>query len=136
MDPNFHEAHWFLGCVYIFLKRYDEAAGEFMKAVTCSGSSPRMLAELGSAYGYLGKTTEAIQILDKLNDLALKTYIAPYNFALLYTGLGDLEKALDWLERSRDDRNSLLIYLRTEHQFAQLRSDPRFGAIVRSIGLS
>jgi len=135
MDANFHEAHWFLGCVYMHLKKYDEAAAEFSKAVTCSGSSPRMLAELGSAYGYMGKTGEARRILDRLNELALTTYVAPYNFALLYTGLGDLEKALDWLESSRDDRNSLLIYLRTEHQFAPLRSDSRFGEIVRSIGL-
>ena len=72
---------------------YDEAIAAFQKAVSCSGGSARMLAELGHAYGLAGKRTEAVKILAELKELSKHHYISPYNLALVYTGLGDNDQA-------------------------------------------
>ncbi len=135
MEPNFHEAHWFLGWAYEQKAMYGEAIAEFQKAVACSGGSARMLAELGHAYGLAGKRTEAETVLDELKELSSRHYVSPYNLALVYTGLGDKDKAFEWLNEACEDRSGLLIYLKTQHSFDSLHADPRFKDLVRRIGL-
>ena len=135
MDPNFHEAHWFLGWAYEEKAMYDEAIAAFQKAVSCSGGSARMLAELGHAYGLAGKRTEAVKILAELKELSKHHYISPYNLALVYTGLGDNDQAFVSLNEACEDRSGLLIYLKTQHSFASLHGDPRYQEILRRVGL-
>ena len=133
--PNFHEAYWFLGWVYEHKKLYDKAIEEFKKAVSYSGGSPRMLGELGKAYGLSGRKTDAVKIADELLELSSRQYVSPYNLALVYLGLRDNERTIEWLKKSCDDRSALLPYLNTQWQFDEIRSDARFAEIVERIGL-
>ncbi len=135
MDPNFHEARWFLGWAYEEKAMYQEAITEFQHAVDCSGGSARMLAELGHAYGLAGMPAEAEKVLDQLKELSKEQYVSPYNMALVYTGLGEKDAAIEWLGKACDDRSGLLIYLKTQHSFDSLRTDSRFEECLRRIGL-
>jgi len=135
MAPGFHEGYWFLGWIHEYKKSYDKAIEAFGKAVSCSGSSLRMKAELGKAYGFAGRDAEAAKIAEELIELSSRQYVSPYNIALVYTGLRDNDRALEWLEKACDIRAALLPYLRTQWQFDELRSDPRFTQIVERIGL-
>ncbi len=135
MNSDFHEAHWFLGWAYEQKSMYGEAVAEFQKAVECSGGSARMRAELGHAYGLAGRRADAEKVLDDLKSLSAQHYISPYNFALVYVGMGDNDQAFEWLKQACEDRSGLLIYLNTQHSFDSLRSDPRFADCVRLIGL-
>jgi len=55
--------------------------------------------------------------------------------ALVYTGLGDKDKAFEWLENAYNERNHWLIWIKVEPRFDSLRSDPRFTDLLRRIGL-
>ncbi len=55
--------------------------------------------------------------------------------AEIYTGLGEKHQALEWLEKTYEERSTALIYLKVDPVFDSLRSDPRFADLLRRIGL-
>ena len=110
---------------------FKEAIGEMERAVTLSPDETEILWNLGHAYAAAGKTAEARKILDDLHSLAKKRYVQPYAFALIHTGLGENEEALEWLEKAYQDRNGGMPYLQGEPRFDPLRSDPRFQDLLR-----
>jgi hypothetical protein len=68
--------------------------------------------------------------------MSANTYIAPYNVAVIYAGLGDKDKAFEWLNRAYDARSYLLaVYLNTDARLDNLHEDPRFGVLRSRIGL-
>jgi hypothetical protein len=54
----------------------------------------------------------------------------------LYARLGDKQKALGWLNRNYEERRALGTLLNVDPVFDSLRSDPRFGDLVRRMGLT
>jgi hypothetical protein len=80
-----------------------------------------------------GKRTEAQKLLQQMNSPAVRNHVGDSEFALIYLGLGDKRRALDWLERARLSHDSDLIYLRADARFEPLRSDLRFQELVHRI---
>ena len=58
----------------------------------------------------------------------------PFNLAIVYLGLGDRARALDYLERASDADSQWMIYLRGDRIFDPLRSEPRFAALMKKLG--
>ena len=61
-----------------------------------------------------------------MHALAEERYVLPYGFALIHTGLGELEEAFEWLERAYQDRNGRMAFLQVDPRLDPLRDDPRF----------
>ena len=55
--------------------------------------------------------------------------------AMLYADLGDIDQTLQWLNTAYQERDRLLLGLKTFFQLDPLRSDPRFAELVRKVGL-
>jgi hypothetical protein len=73
---------------------------------------------------------------DLIKNSAKNVAVSPYNVAVIYAGLGDNEKSLEWLERAYSLRSYYLpVYLPTDARLDSLRSDPRFKGLERRIGL-
>jgi serine/threonine protein kinase len=109
LNPDYMLAHWLLGINHYLLSRYEDALTELQTAVTLSGRSPWMLSTLGSLYGRLGKTSEARDVLAELIDRSKHEYVQAFYFAHLYLGLGEIDEALPWLEKSLEARDLYLI---------------------------
>ena len=74
--------------------------------------------------------------MDHLQELSAHSYVAPYNVAVIYAGLGEKDEAFDWLNRAYEDRSYTLVeYLTTDARLDSLHSDPRFDELRRRIGL-
>ena len=58
-----------------------------------------------------------------------------YDIAVVYVGLGEHVRAMDWLEKAYQERFSWLIWLQVEPMFDSLRSDRQFLDLVRRVGL-
>jgi hypothetical protein len=83
-----------------------------------------------------GNRAEAQKMLDHLKELSAHTWVAPYNVAVIYAGLGEKDQAFAWLDRAYKDRSYYLaVYLTTDARLDSLRSDPRFGELQRRVGL-
>jgi len=55
---------------------------------------------------------------------------------LIYIGLGDKDHAFQALDQAYDERSEYLVYLPTEPLADPLRSDPRFAAFLKRLGLT
>jgi serine/threonine-protein kinase len=131
LDPNYPVTFWILGAVYRTTGRYELAITEGEKAVKLSGGSPLMRAALAHSYGKAGKAKEALQILDELTVLAKRKYVAPHFFAGIHIGLGDNDRAVEYLEKSYEEHSHWLIYLHIDPSMDDLRSDPRFQDLLK-----
>lgn len=78
----------------------------------------------------MGWTSEAREILGRLQEAAAKRYVSPYQIALIYVNLGETEEAFAQLKKALALRDGWLIWLNVEPQFDLLRSDPRFAELV------
>ena len=135
LDPNYPVTNWALGLLYRRMGRYELAIAEGEKGVNLSGGSPLMRAALAHSYGKAGRTKEALQILDDLTKLAKQKYVAPHFFAGIHIGLGENDRAFEYLEKSYEEHSHWLIYLHIDPSMDDLRDDPRFQNLLRRVGL-
>ncbi len=129
--PNEPMALSRLGRNYEQKGMFTEAIGEAERAVTLSPDFIEHKWMLGHAYAVAGKTAEARKILDDLHALAEKQYVLPFGFAVIHTGLGENDEALEWLERAYQDGNGWMAFLHVVPWLDPLRSDPRFQDLLR-----
>ncbi len=89
-------------------------------------------AFLGYAYGASGDRARAMAEMEDLKRRSLHGHVLPFNLALVYIGLGDRERALDYLERAYAS-DSQWMGLKNDRIFDPLRSEPRFVALMRKL---
>jgi tetratricopeptide (TPR) repeat protein len=135
LDANYPMTYWILGLVLRKMGRYELAIAEGEKGVNLSGGSPLMRAELAHTLGAAWKRKEAIQILDDLMELAKQKYVPPYFFAGIYVGLGENERAIEYLEKCYEEHSHWLIYLHMDPSMDALRDDSPFQDLMRRVGL-
>jgi class 3 adenylate cyclase/TolB-like protein/Tfp pilus assembly protein PilF len=135
LDPTFGPAHLWFGRPYLQKGMYEEAIAEIQQAVASSGGSTISLAVLAHALASSGKEPEAKEILQGLLERSRTGYLPSYWVALVYTGLGDVDQAMAWLERAYDERSSWLVWIKVEPRFDRLRSEPRFVSLLRRMRL-
>jgi serine/threonine-protein kinase len=139
-DPDFWVARHYLALAYVQKGMHDEAIAELRKLIKApaSGAIPDQVIEaeseasasLGFAYGMAGKQTEARAIISQLDALSKKRYVSPLYFAIVYAGVKDDDKAIEYLNKAFDARHPGLVLIRIEPMFDSLRGDNRFKALI------
>jgi eukaryotic-like serine/threonine-protein kinase len=135
LDPNYALTYWILGLLLRKTGPYELAITEGEKGVKLSGGSPLMRAALAQTLGAAGRTKEALQILDELTNLAKQKYVAPYFFAGIHIGLGENERAIEYLEKCFEEHSHWLIYLHIDPSMDALRDNAGFQSLLRRVGL-
>jgi len=136
LDPNFWFSHCFLGRAYEQKRKFPEAIAEFQRAIEVDKDNSEIWSGLGNAYAVSGKTAEGQKVLDHLKELSAHGWVAPYNVAVIYAGLGDKNQAFAVLEQAYKDRSYYMAtYLATDERLDTLRSDPRFADLRKRVGL-
>jgi serine/threonine protein kinase/Tfp pilus assembly protein PilF len=136
LDPTFWFAPCFLGRAYEHKGKLSEAIAEFHRALELEKDNPEIWSALGHAYALSGNRAEAQKVLDHLKELSAHSYVAPYDFAVIYAGLGEKDQAITWLNRAYGERSYYMpVYLTTDARLDSLRSDPRFADLLRRVGL-
>jgi tetratricopeptide (TPR) repeat protein len=138
MDPQSLAAHE--GLVKCFQQKNMEKEVVEELGAEMHVSHDEQAAELiQSSYqstGYQGMLrTLYLTELKQFQQTAKQTYISPLIQAELYSLLDEKDQAFEWLEKAYRERSSKLTDLKLDPDFDNLRSDPRFTALVRKIGL-
>jgi len=133
--PQSYMAHFMIGDIYRDSGRFEEAIEPQRRAVELSGGAPQMLGWLGLNLAKSGKTAEARSILRQLETIAGERYVLPTNFVWIYVGLEEYDNAFAWMERAIDDRDSIIIPIKSYPFFDPMRSDPRFLALLHKMNL-
>lgn len=131
IDPNFPRAHFRLGNIYEHMNQYQRAISEYEKAVSLSGGDTYYQSSLGHAYAMAGMIEEASKSLRKLEELSHTRYVPPYATAMICFGIGEADLGYRRLESAIADRSTSMAYLSVDPTLNNLRSDPRFTAILR-----
>jgi TolB-like protein/DNA-binding winged helix-turn-helix (wHTH) protein len=126
-EPGEWLDHFFLGVGYEGLGRPQEAIPEFETAVRMSGGDQDPTAALANAYAVTGRRVEAEKILSDLILKSKTSYVSPYMIGAIYAGLGDKDKAFEFLDQAVTDRCTDVVWqLKADPRIDSLRSDPRF----------
>jgi adenylate cyclase len=132
IDPNFAFAYHLLGWAEVW--KGNPAAGivHFEKARALD-TQPQFLTDLGYAYARIGERAKAEQVLRDLETQSQTRFVAPGLRAMIYLGLGEKKKALDWLERSYDQQDGSCGNFKVDPLFDSIRKEPRFQALLKKI---
>jgi DNA-binding winged helix-turn-helix (wHTH) protein/TolB-like protein/Tfp pilus assembly protein PilF len=133
--PDFPPTRVFLARSYLAMGKYQEAIAEIEKAVNTSQRNIIPVAFLSYAYFKADRRGDADKLLGELEARAKKEYIPPWLFAMIHSGAGHKDRAFEYLEQARLERQPYLTHLKVDPAFDNLRSDPRFGELVKKIGI-
>ena len=134
LDPDYFMLHFIAGRAHMRLNNYAKAI-KHLKTAIGTGEMPLMEAALGLAYAVSGKKGLTQKLAEQFKEAAKKRYIPPTYFGMLLAGLGDRDKALDWLDQAYKERADGLTWLAVEPMLDEIRNDPRFQELIRRIGL-
>ena len=79
------------------------------------------------------RVAQAMETLNELNRLASRRFVTPFCQALVYLGLREDSKAIEWLEKAYQKRSIWVAWLKVEPMYDPLRSNPRFQALYKKM---
>jgi len=127
---------WLLGFALTANGQPAEAIPVLEKALPISNRSPGIIGVLVRAYAHAGRRADALRLLEELKRRKQAGYVPAAAFVNAYLGLGENEEAFVWLEQAYKEHSNILLYLKTHPYFDPIRDDPRFGNLLRRVGLS
>lgn len=133
IEPQDYWSTLFLGIAYGVEGRGEESVQYLQRAYVLAGASPELVAKLGDIFRQGGHTA-VLRALARGNEVKQGTGdVISSTVALLYAQLGEREKALEWLERAYASHTRDLVFMNVEPQYARLRNEPRFQALLRKM---
>ncbi len=132
--PNYYATHRHLGNYFCQKEMFDEAIAALEHARSLSPDDPHLIADLGYCHARSGSTGAARELLQELEARSRQRYVSPMALALLHVGLGEDERAVEWLQRAGDVHALKVVNLRADPRFDALRSDSRVADLLRRIG--
>jgi TolB-like protein/DNA-binding winged helix-turn-helix (wHTH) protein/Flp pilus assembly protein TadD len=136
LDPNNPVPYGYLGLLYEREHKYDQAAQQFQKAEGFETEKSTYLFDVAGAYAREGRVSEARRLAEKLTAHSKTHYTNPYWFAAMYTGFGDQNKVIHWLELAVHQRSCTALEINTDSRLDFLRSDPRFQKLTSEMRLA
>jgi tetratricopeptide (TPR) repeat protein len=135
LAPTFGPAHVLLGRVYVAQGQPERAVEELERAHVLMGPRPDVITPHAYVLARSGRQLEARAMVDELRRISQPRDPAPMRIAFLHIGLGEIDRAFEWLDKAIDARDWQVALLNSEPAFDTLRSDRRFAALVERIGL-
>jgi tetratricopeptide (TPR) repeat protein len=127
-------AYMVMGKAYAGKGMYRESLAAAEKYSSLSRGSATSVALLGYVNGRLGERSQALQSVEQLAAASKQNYTSPLAFALVFTGLGDKDRAFGWLERAYQERSNPIAHLKLDPIWDPVRADARFASLVQRIG--
>jgi serine/threonine protein kinase/tetratricopeptide (TPR) repeat protein len=136
LDPHNLQAQVHLAMYYMLTGRFDEGVRAAENSVEPAKGFPFLLGVLGCGYALSGRIDEANKLIEELQGNAEKAYFPSVVFAFIYSGLGEIDKALDCLEKAIKEQDATVTVAFGNPLFDPLRSHPRYHALLRKMNLA
>ena len=134
IDPNYSYSNMYLAWGYLQKSMYEEALTHIRKEKDLArGWNPYVESWMGIIYLRMGKKEKAQEILNKLIKKSEQEYVSSYNIALVYFALGEDAKGFHWMDKGYQERDYWLNWLKIEPALDEVRSDPRFKALLEKL---
>ena len=130
--------------MYFWMGRAYESKGQMPQAISALEKSwqgspenlqGRGFGMLASVYARAGRKADAMRLLDSAIAQSKRAHVSPCSVAIVYIGLGNHDRAFEWLEKAYVERDHSMVSLKIEPAYHPLRGDPRFVALLRRMKL-
>ena len=135
MRRDYTRAHVIAGTAHEALGDVNEALAQYQRALTMDPMDRRALPAFGYLLGKAGQKERALEVARRLERMNSEVRNCAFQVAVVYAGLGDNQRTLDWLERAWKTRQVHFPFAVAEPRFRNLHRDPRFLALLGRIGL-
>lgn len=136
INPVSEETHRGLGFSYMHLGELQKAERAFREGLLYTPESAYALAGLVGVLHRQGRSDEALAIQHELEKRARTEYVSSAAFVMLHAALGNVEEAVDWLYKARDERRGFVVYIGVNPTLDSLRQSPRFNALLAELSLT
>jgi tetratricopeptide (TPR) repeat protein len=136
LDPNFATVYGFLERAYEAKGLYEQAVAADLKAFALREDSSAVVAALKEAYRVYGWTGYWRKRLELTKEQAKRNgYVGPNQMVLIYARLGERDRAFEWMEKSYQERDFWLNFIKIDPLLDSLRPDARFTDLLQRVGL-
>jgi DNA-binding winged helix-turn-helix (wHTH) protein/Tfp pilus assembly protein PilF len=132
LDPSHLLAREFIAAVYWKKGDFDRQMAETIRHAQSHGVPDETLDELKHAYASGGRRGVVEYVLGQ----ASKQNLPPFQLALLFGEVENLDEAFRQLDLAIERRDPSLVHLAVAPQWDSLRGDPRFAERLRRMGFS
>jgi TolB-like protein/Flp pilus assembly protein TadD len=124
-----------LGFALVANNQPGDAIPVLEKSISVMNGSPASTGVLIRAYAHAGRRGDALRLLGELQKRRRAGYVPAGAFVNAYLGVGENDRAFDWLEQAYKEQSNILQFLKVHPYFDPIRADPRFADLVRRVGL-
>jgi TolB-like protein/Tfp pilus assembly protein PilF/predicted Ser/Thr protein kinase len=135
LDPNMGLAYFHAGTAYSQNRLMDKAISAFQKSRELAAYSGWAEGQLGIVYLTIGQREKAEAILEELLEKKNKIYVSSFCIGLLWGALGNLDKAFERMDQAIEERDSIMPFAHIYADIGALRSDSRFGKMMKKMNL-
>jgi tetratricopeptide (TPR) repeat protein len=133
--PGSAFVQWLDGHMSVLENDYERGLATIREALERDDANRLIRGGYGWACAVAGEVEEARRSLDALTDLSRSRYIPPYQFAKIHAGLGEIDAAFHWLDKAIEDLDAGLLHVMTDETLENLRGDPRYAGLLRTMNL-
>jgi serine/threonine protein kinase/Tfp pilus assembly protein PilF len=134
LDPQCW-AYILLGSCYFHIGKHIDAIRAMETQAQVLGRNSFALGNLGWAYASTGRTAEALKLLEELQERSQTQYTPSWSFAVIHSGLGEMDKAFDWFEKAVDEHDPLMLHFHVNPNYDPAHTHPRYQALLRKMNL-
>lgn len=135
-EPDFLLAQIGLARSYTEKGMFKDAFSTIDRINPIIGNSPRLISARAYISAKAGETEAAHRAIEKLLEMSAQFYVSPFDVAIIFAGLKDVEQTLQWLEKAYEERSVLMPFLKADPYFDAVRSDSRFQNLLRRVGFT
>jgi adenylate cyclase len=135
MAPNDPGSTTTLGLAYAKKGMCQESISILERGANLFPENPFLMSALGYSYGVAGKKDEAERIVSGFIESYKKRYFSPMFISRIYAGMGEVDKAIEWLEKAYEERDPVFSFVKSAPSHDYMHTDPRFKAILKKMGL-
>jgi TolB-like protein/Tfp pilus assembly protein PilF/tRNA A-37 threonylcarbamoyl transferase component Bud32 len=138
LDSNNLNVQFMIAMIYALKGMSSEALAQAdkMQSALPTPDDAVILSNFGWIYAVLGQQEKARTFLNRMLDLREKRYVDAFVIAGVYAGLGEKDKAFEWLAKAYDERAGQMVIIQVDHWIDNLRSDPRYKELLKKMGFN
>jgi TolB-like protein/tetratricopeptide (TPR) repeat protein len=134
--PGHFLGHFTIGSIYHEAGMYEEAIASLRRSVELTGGAPLMLGWLGLALADSGECAGAREILGRLRAMPPAVYVPASSLAWIHLGLNEIDDFFARMEQAIDQRDHLIMAIKTYPFLDRIRRDSRYCGLLRRMNLA
>ena len=137
LDPNFANDYWHLGQLYMFRGKYDLGLQEWKRNAVLNNDQDVsiLIDEVSKVYKQSGYRAAMLKYIQLDQQLSRRRYVDPGDIATLYASIGDRDACFLWWNKALDEKSEGTQVIRGTRLMDPYRSDPRYAALLKRMGL-